>query len=83
MNIKQKLKIYFVSFFLTPFGLYWFFKYFKHEDPAYKKEGYMALFLTLFALGLSYFIVAKYMQVYSGYLDLYKDNMDVYRQMGY
>ena len=83
MNFKQKLKIYFVSFFLTPFGLYWFFKYFRHEDPAYKKEGYIALIITFAALGLSYFIVNKYLQAYSGYMDLYKGNMDVYRQMGY
>ena len=83
MKLSQKIKIYLASFFLTPLGLYWFFKYFRSEDPALKKEGNIALLLTLASLAISYIIISQYVKAYSGYLDLYKNSMDVYTQMGY
>lgn len=83
MNLKQKVKVYLISFMLTPLGLYWFFKYFRHEDKEVKKVGYTALMLTLAALVISYFVIYEYVQVYSSYFDLYKANMDVYSQLGY
>ena len=83
MKLSQKLKMYLVSFFFTPFGLYWFFKYFRSEYPAVKREGYIALVITLLALVLSYVVVTKYLETYSDYFDLYKANMGVYSELGY
>lgn len=83
MSKWQKIKVYLISFILTPFGIYWFIKYFRSEDQEKKKLGYTALFLTIFALALSYFVIYKYLQTYSNYFDLYRSNMDVYKQLGY
>jgi uncharacterized membrane protein YvbJ len=33
LSKAQKIKVYVLSFLLAPFGLYWFFKYRKENDP--------------------------------------------------
>jgi len=83
MKLSQKIKIYFVSFFLTPLGLYWFFKYLKSEVPDERKQGYLALAITVASLAVSFLIVNQYLRAYSGYLDLYRRNFEVYDQLGY
>ena len=49
----NKVKIYAISFFLAPVGLYWFFKYFRSADLGYKKVAYTALWITLAACGFA------------------------------
>jgi len=79
----QKVKIYLISFIFTPFGLYWFFKYFRNEDPAVRKIGNYALFITLFSLIISVVALKTYVNSISDYLGMYESSLDVYSQMGY
>lgn len=43
----QKVKIYILSALLAPLGLYWFFKYFKNENPNKRRVAYTALYITV------------------------------------
>jgi len=47
--LKQAL-IYFVSFFLAPFGLVYSFKYLKQPDKKSRMIGIISLMLTVFAI---------------------------------
>lgn len=67
-STAQRIKIYLVSVFLAPLGLYWFFKYFRNEDPEKKKVAYVALYITIFMIIVSFFLVSswiKYIDIYS------------------
>jgi uncharacterized membrane protein YvbJ len=44
----QKIKMYFLSIVLAPFGLYWFFKYFKDPNTEKKKVAYSILYISIF-----------------------------------
>jgi uncharacterized membrane protein YvbJ len=45
-----KIKMFLLSVILTPFGLYWFFKYFKDPNPEKKKTAYTILYITIFMI---------------------------------
>lgn len=83
MRTGKKIKVYIVSFVLAPFGLYYFFKYFRHEDPSYRKEGYKALLITITALFVSALVLYKYLDAYGKYFDVYRSNMEIYDSLGY
>lgn len=49
----KQILVYTVSFFLAPFGLGYVFKYLKQDDIKSKIVGYVALALTILAIGLT------------------------------
>jgi len=68
----QVLKIFLISFFLTPLGLIWFFKYLKSTDDKKRTVGLISLVITVVTLVVSYFVtkayvgnILKYTQLYS------------------
>ena len=52
-TIAKQIIIYFVSFFLPPFGLGYAWKYIRYEDRKSKIIGSVAIILTLFSILLS------------------------------
>jgi predicted nucleic acid-binding Zn ribbon protein len=46
-STAQKIKMFLFSIILAPFGLYWFFKYFKDPIPEKKKTAYVILYITI------------------------------------
>lgn len=46
----KKIKVYLLSFLLAPFGLYWFFKYAKSNDPEKKKVANRVVWITAAAI---------------------------------
>ena len=50
LSRAQKIKIYVLSFLLTPFGLYWFFKFKKEMDPEKRLVANRALWITVAAI---------------------------------
>ena len=45
--LSRKIKIYLMSVFLAPFGIYWFFKYFRSTDEDKRKLGFYCLYITI------------------------------------
>jgi len=78
----KKRRIYLASFFLSPLGLIWFFKYFRSDEKENKKVAYIALVLTLLPLIFTLIVSKKYISVMSTTMGTYKDNMGVYSELG-
>lgn len=71
LSNKQKVKIYIVSVILAPLGIYWFFKYFRSEDPQKKKIAYHVLWITIL-ITISMVILTYYISnSYSNYMDTF------------
>src|SRR5688572_26935693 len=68
LSFGHKFKIYFLSTILAPLGMYWFFKYFRSEDPTKKKLAYYVLFITIVMLLLSVALGAYAAQWANSYL---------------
>lgn len=83
LTSTQKRRIYIASFFLTPFGLYWFFKYFRDDKPENRKAAYISLIFTIVPLVLLVIIIGKYINSLSGVIDMYETNLEVYSELGY
>ncbi len=49
-SIQKQILVYFVSFFLSPFGLGYAFKYLKQSDKKSKTIGAISLILTVVAI---------------------------------
>jgi len=49
-SILKQILVYFVSFFLAPFGLGYAFKYLKQPDKKSRMIGMISLILTFFAI---------------------------------
>jgi len=49
-SVLKQILIYFVSFFLAPFGLVYAFKYLKQSDKKPRIIGIISLILTVFAI---------------------------------
>ncbi|MEK7481977.1 MAG: zinc ribbon domain-containing protein [Patescibacteria group bacterium] len=60
---KQAL-IYFISFFLAPFGIGYVFKYLKQSDHKARKIGIVALILTILAVALMIWTTKEFMSSY-------------------
>jgi hypothetical protein len=52
LSTGQKIKIYAVTIFLAPLGIYWFIKYFRNSDPQKRHIAYAVLWITLIMLVL-------------------------------
>jgi uncharacterized BrkB/YihY/UPF0761 family membrane protein len=70
-STKQKIKIYLISVFLAPLGLYWFFKYFKNEDTDKRRTAFIALYITIFMLLTSGAVIYYYYLQIPRYMEMY------------
>ncbi|MBI5079243.1 zinc ribbon domain-containing protein [Candidatus Wolfebacteria bacterium] len=52
-SISKQAIIYFISFFLAPFGLAYVFRYLKQSDSKARKIGIAALILTILGISLT------------------------------
>ena len=71
--------IYIGSVLLSPFSLYWFFKY--RKDLENKKVAYISLVLTLITLLFGIVTMSAYIKAVNGYMSDYKNNLDIYSQL--
>lgn len=55
-SLVKQVVIYFVSFFLAPFGLGYVFKYLKSGGKTERMIGYVALSLTIIAIGVELWV---------------------------
>ena len=78
----QKIKIYLGSFFLSPFGLIWFFKYFRDEEPENKKTAYVSLVITLVSLVFILITLSKYINSLSSIMEMYNTDLGTYSNLG-
>lgn len=67
--VKQAL-IYFISFFLAPFGLGYAFKYLKQPDEKSKIIGIVSLVLTALAIVVAVIVTQQFLAQSYGQLDL-------------
>lgn len=70
----QKIKIYAISFFLAPLGLFWFIKYFRNDNPAKKKTAYIALYITIATIVVVSVLSAYYVKKMNAYIGTYDFN---------
>lgn len=69
-SILKQVLVYFVSFFLAPFGLGYAFKYLKQSDKKSKTIGMISLILTCLAI-ITVIVVAKeYLEQEYGFINL-------------
>jgi hypothetical protein len=59
-TIGKQIVIYFVSFFLPPFGLVWAYKYLKVDDEKAKKIGLIAVILTIISLIINFWLLKAF-----------------------
>ena len=71
LSVGKKIRIYLLSFFLAPFGLYWFFKFLKSENPSKKTVGRNALIITILAVALMLLTGLYAINMYSKLLGSY------------
>lgn len=62
MSLGKELGIYVFDVFLAPFGLVWFFKYFRSLDSAKKRVAYMSLLITIVTVVLTVYITVGYIK---------------------
>ena len=67
----QRIKIYLVSIVVAPFGLYWFFKYFKNNNADKRKTAFVAFYLTIVTLFVVTVISYYYVNQLKSYMGLY------------
>ena len=70
----QKLKIYFLSIVLAPFGLYWFFKYFRNENENKRKVAFNVLYISIVMIIVLFIINFYFIRALQTYVDSY--NLD-------
>ena len=82
LSSSKKIKIYLASFFLSPLGLFWFFKYFKSDETENRYVAYTCLIITLLPLITTAVIGSKYIGALSSSMELYNTNLDAYSKLG-
>ena len=70
-STAQKVKIYLLSIFLAPFGLYWFFKYFKNENGEKRKLAFNVLFISIVMIIVLIIINFYFVKALQTYIDSY------------
>lgn len=83
LTSRQKTGIYLGSFFLSPLGILWFFKYFRSDNAETKKVGYASLIITIVPLVLTLVIVGRYLSSVSNIIDVYESNLKIYSELGF
>ncbi|MBI4008974.1 zinc ribbon domain-containing protein [Candidatus Roizmanbacteria bacterium] len=71
ISILKQITIYFISFFLAPFGLAWGFKYIRNPDRKVKLIGLVSILLTILSIGLLITIFKNFMDQYAQILNNY------------
>lgn len=61
-GIPKQILVYLVSFFLAPFGLGFVFTYLKQPDKKSKTIGWIALGLTVLAIGSTIFLAKGFLE---------------------
>ena len=69
ISIVKLLLVYFVSFFLAPFGLGYAFKYLRLSDKRAKRIGTMAIVLTILGITVVVLTASTFMDSFYGSLD--------------
>jgi len=62
VSIQKQMLVYFVSFFLAPFGLIYAFKYLNSPDKKSKIIGIISLILTILAIITVIFTAKTYLE---------------------
>ncbi len=74
ISLGKQIWIYSVSIFAPPFGLIWFFKYFRSGTPQIKRIGIIALVLTVLSIILTVWTTMAFLsalqQQYSNYTNV-------------
>lgn len=66
ISISKQILVYFVSFFLAPFGLGYAFKYLRQADKKAKTIGIVSIALTILAIVVVILVATQYLnQAYS------------------
>ena len=68
-SISKQAVIYFISFFLAPFGLVYVFRYLKQSDHKARKIGIAALILTILGISLTIWTAKAFMDSFYGSFD--------------
>jgi hypothetical protein len=63
------MKIFTVTIFLAPFGLYWFIKLIKSPDKTKKIVAVLVLLITLVLIVLTIGMMDQFLTTYKSYLD--------------
>jgi membrane-associated HD superfamily phosphohydrolase len=74
----QKFKIYAVSFLLAPFGLYWFFKYYREGGEEKKMIAKRVLIITVVAIVTMILMGIVSARLYKNLLDQYSTLYSIY-----
>ena len=69
ISASKQVIIYFISFFLAPFGLVYVFRYLKQPDHKARKIGVIALMLTILGISLTIWASKEFMNSYYGLLN--------------
>lgn len=78
LSTGQKIKIYLVASLLAPLGLYWFFKFYKEENPYKKSVAKNVLWITAIALVLMLILGIYTIKIYTKLLNSYIPNAGLY-----
>ncbi len=73
-STAQKVKIYILSIFLAPFGLYWFFKYLGSENNDKRKVAFNVLYISIVMIIVLFIINFYFIRALQTYVDSY--NLD-------
>lgn len=71
LSTTQKVKIYTSSILLAPFGLYWFFKYFKNENSEKRKVAFNVLYISILMVITLIVINFYFVKALQTYIDSY------------
>ena len=69
LPLYETIKILLGSFFLSPFSLYWFFRY--RKDPATRRIAYISLAITIIIFVLDVVTAFFYVRAYNNYISSY------------
>ena len=75
LTLGREIFIYAFSFFLTPLGLYWFFKYFRGPEAVKKRVAYISLIITVITILTTVVVTVSYLKSVNKYI-----NSDQYKQ---
>ncbi len=70
-STPQKVKMYLLSVLLAPFGLYWFFKFFKNENKEKRKVAFNILYISIVMILLLLVINFYFIKALQNYVDSY------------
>lgn len=83
LTTRKRFKLYIFSVLIAPFGLYWFFKYFRSGVPENKKFAYIVLTITIVTMVVLIATSYSYIQTFDQYTSMYKEQLDMYKDLGY